>query len=202
MQYLSTHAGSLLRLAFPTSCWPASPATVAFTCLPSGRTSRAPRVATLGRLPLCRGRLPHHPPVHRRRDRRRQPARHVPRGVRGFRDPAVAPLRELAPWPLRARAFPWADARLQGRRHAAPRPAHGPRAGEARPADDHRRRHFRRHRGGGDRGVPRPRQCRYLHPVSGRARVAVPAAADDHRRRAERSPRLPSAAPSTTARRS
>ena len=53
-------------------------------------------------------------------------------------------------------------------------------------ADHHRRGDLRRHRRGGDRGVSRPRQRRCLHSLSGRARVALPAAADDDGRRRQR----------------
>ena len=56
--------------------------------------------------------------------------------------------------------------------------------------------------GGRDRGLPRPRQRRRLHPLSRGPRLAVPAAADDDHRRRPMSSRSRSRAPSTTARRS
>ena len=96
-----------------------------------------------------------------------------------FRDPAVAPLRELRPGALRARTLPRPDARIQGRRPAAPGAADGPCAPPARAARDDRRGDLRRHRRGGGRGVPRPRQRRAVHPVSEGTRIAVPAAPDD-----------------------
>ena len=68
-----------------------------------------------------------------------------------------------------------------------------------RPAAHHRRRHQRRHRLGGDRGVPRPRRRRGLHPLPRRPRLRGAAPADDdavrgqrprarHRRRLRRRP--------------
>ena len=61
------------------------------------------------------------------------------------------PARAARPRRVAARALPRADARLQGRRPAARRPAVRPRAGGAGRAGHDRRRDQRRHRRGGDR---------------------------------------------------
>ena len=53
-------------------------------------------------------------------------------------------------------------------------------------ARDDRRRHLRRHRRRGDRGVPRARADRHRHPLSRRPRLAGAAPADDDGARAER----------------
>ena len=86
---------------------------------------------------------------------------------------------QIGAGPLRARAVPRADARLQGRRDAAAGAADGPCPRRARRARHDRRRDLRRHRRRGDRSLPRPRQRRPLHPLPGGPRLADPAAADD-----------------------
>ena len=68
-----------------------------------------------------------------------------------FRHPAVCPLVQLGHQPSGAGAFPWPDAGLQGRGHAAARPADRPHPGrERRPCDD-RRGDLGRYRRGGSR---------------------------------------------------
>ena len=49
-----------------------------------------------------------------------------------------------------------------------------------------RRRDLGRHRFGGDRGLPGPRQCRHFHAASGRPGFRGPAPPDDHRSGLER----------------
>ena len=86
-----------------------------------------------------------------------------------------------------AGTVPRPDSGVQRHRDAVAVAAHGPGAKGARAADHHRRGNIRRHRRGRHRGVPRQRQHRCLHPLSGRPRLADPAPADDHRRRGQRS---------------
>ncbi len=59
-------------------------------------------------------------------------------------------------------------------------------AGAARQTGHHRRRHLGRYRLGGDRGVPRPREYRYLHSLSAGPHLRRATPADDHGRRRQR----------------
>ena len=117
-----------------------------------------------------------------------------------FRHEAVCPMVQTRREYLRPGALPRPDARLQGRGDATARPADGPCARRARPARDHRRRDFGRHRRRGDRGFRRTRPHRHLHPVSAWQGVAGAAAPDDHVEARRTCMRWPSKAISTTAR--
>ena len=140
----------------------------------------------LRRPALCRGGGRGDPPVRRRHHRgagafaaRARGLRHVPASGRGAG-------RAGRPWHLPARAVSRADARVQGRGHAAPGAADGPRAGGARRAHHHRGGDLGRHRRRGGRGVPRPRAHRPVRAVSRRPHLRRAAADDDHGRRRQR----------------
>ena len=89
----------------------------------------------------------------------------IARAYAGFGHAARVPLVQIGAERLAARALPRADARVQGRGDAADRRALRGEPEALRPAAHHRRRHQRRHRLGGHRGVPRPRGGRGLHPL-------------------------------------
>ena len=104
----------------------------------------------------------------------------------GFGHAAVAPLDANRRQPLRARAFPRADAGVQGFRHAVAGPGDEPSVATTRRAGDDPRRDVGRYGGGGDRGVRGAVPGRSLHPLSARARVRRAAPADDDGRQAQR----------------
>ena len=103
-----------------------------------------------------------------------------------FHHPAVAPLRQIAPNELPARAVSRADARLQGPRHAGGGAADEPRAHAQGRACHGDRRDLGRHRRRGHRGVSRPRGDRHLHPAPEGPRQRRAAPADDDGDRAQR----------------
>ena len=131
-------------------------------------------------------------------------SRSRPHGARGLRhlppsgDRAADAARAQ---PVRARAVPRADARLQGPRHAAGRAADGPRAAATRRAHHHRGGDLGRHRRRRGRGVPRPRPGGRGGAVPARPHFRGAAAHDDHGAGRQRACASPSKAPSTIARR-
>ena len=139
-----------------------------------------------GRAALRGGGVPGDAALRRRRLRRRR----VPRDPR----PRLCRLRPRRAGAagadrgerLAARAVPRADARVQGRGDAADRPAVRGEPEAVGAAADHRRRDQRRHRLGGDRGVPRPGGRRGLHPLPRRPGLGGAAPADDDAARGER----------------
>ena len=174
------------------------------------------------RRPLCAGDLADaHAADHRRFRRpalRRGRARGDPafrrRRHRGGRSRAhgAGSLRHLPPsgggaagatrrQPVRARAVPRPDARLQGPGDAAAGAADGPRAQAARRAHHHRGRDLRRHRRRRGRSLPRPRAGRPRRAVPARPHLRGAAAHDDHRAATTTCTPSRSRAPSTIARR-
>ena len=118
----------------------------------------------------------------------------------GFRHPAICPLVAARRQPLRARALPRPDPRVQGRGDAASRPADGPRPQGPRRARHHRRRDLGRHRQRRGRGLQGARPGRHLHPLPAWPRLRRAAAADDDGRSRQRPRASPSRARSTIAR--
>ena len=135
---------------------------------------------------LRRGRGRGDPAVRRRRHRRSRSRAHGARGLRHLPPSGGRAARPDRPQPLRARAVPRPDARLQGRGDAAAGAADGPRARQARRAHHHRGRDLRRHRRRRGRGVPRPRARRPLRAVPARPHLRRAAAADDDGARRQR----------------
>ena len=108
-------------------CWRASPATAASTCRRPGRSLAPEAIAGFAGRPYAEVAFEViRPFVGGEIADARPAARCAGEAYAGFRHPAVAPLAQIAPDRLRARAVPRADARLQGRRHAAPGAADGP----------------------------------------------------------------------------
>ena len=124
--------------------------------------------------------------------RRRQPSpeadlsRHGAGGLRHLPPSGGGAARAVRRLDLPAGAVPRPDARLQGRRHAAPGAADGPCAGGARRAHHHRGRDLGRYRRRRRRGVPRPRPRRPVRAVPARPRLRRAAADDDDRARRQR----------------
>ena len=108
----------------------------------------------------------------------REAHRRVLRHLRPPRRGAPRPARR-GPGPLADGAVPRADPGVQGHRPAARGPALRLRTGAARRAGHDRRRHLRRHRLGGHRGVPRPRLPRHLRVAPARPCHRRAASPDD-----------------------
>ena len=139
-------------------------------CPNTGRTSRRGGLAALARQDLCRDRRRGDRAVPRGRGRRRRSgAASSSEAYRGFDHRAVAPLKQLGPglWLMElfhgpTLAFKDYALQLLG-------PLFDARAQAARRAGHGRRRDLGRYRLGRDRGLPRPRRDRHLHPLSRRA---------------------------------
>ncbi len=96
-----------------------------------------------------------------------------------FRHPSVTPLVEIAPNRYLLELFhgptlAFKDVAMQFLARMMDHILSG-----SRPARHHRRRHFGRHRLCGDRGIPRPRHDRHLHPPSRGPHLRGAAPADD-----------------------
>ena len=103
-----------------------------------------------------------------------------------FRHPAVVPLDQIEPQPIRAGAVSRPDAGVQGRGDAADLAADGPCAGQARPAHHHRGRDLGRYRRRRGRCVRGARQCRSDRAVPERPHLRRAAADDDDIGRCQR----------------
>ena len=186
MKYVSTR-GQRPRSVSPMFCWPASPAT-AGSIVPETWPRLAPEaIAALAGRPYAEVALQViRPFVGGEIADDDAPARCASRPMPRFRHPAVAPLVQIGPgeWVLElfhgpTLAFKDVAMQLLARLMDHVLAERGERVTivGATSGDTG---------GGGDRGLPRPRQRRHLHPLSRGPRLADPAAADDDGRSGQR----------------